>query len=798
MGKQFFCVGNGHLDPMWLWRWQEGSCEVKATIGSALDRMKEYPEFKFVCSSALVYEWIEEFDPKMFEEIKQRVAEGRFIIVGGQYVQPDCNLPSGESFARHSLYSQRYFYEKFGKIARTGYNVDSFGHNGMLPQILKKSGMNNYVFMRPGNHEKDLPGQLFRWVSPDGSSVLAARLSDPYCKKSQNSEEMDEHINNTIDHDPVNDELFFFYGVGNHGGGPTKKNIEMILEARKNHPDMEFIFSDVTDLFERIEYKKDSLPVLEDDLQYHAIGCYSTLSEVKNAVRRGECAMTAAEHFAMLAKVCCDKPLPDDKIMKTAWKDVLFSHFHDSLGGCSIKIAHDDTLHMLSESRAVAARVENNALQTISWQVDTCDASKGIPVMFFNPHGFGVDTVAQVVVEEGNAIYDEQGNQVPCQVVRADAHLVFKKDMAFRVQVPPLGYKTYYVRPVEEFPTFESSLNIENNVLENADYRLEFEGHTGYITRFYDKKREKELLSGYGALPVVIDEYGYDTWAHGKTTFDREIARFADATVSIVEQGPVRCTMKVVSRYNDSTLTQYFTLTETGAPRVRVVADWHEKHKMLKLRYETALETPKAYYEIPFGVKEREADGKEYPGLMWQALRSGEEGLAILNDGKYSFSAKGSAMDITVLRSPYYNDHCAEEDPEGIFTEQGIQEFKYELMPLTQKGWGKVVQKARLLNTPLTSVIENNHKGTLPTENSVLNIEEDNIILSAFKRSEDGTGLVVRAYETDGVETVAHISGAALPVPLEATFTPYSVNTYYLADGADTWKEINFIEMDEI
>ncbi|MBR3844003.1 MAG: hypothetical protein IKM39_00675, partial [Clostridia bacterium] len=269
-------------------------------------------------------------------------------------------------------------------------------------------------------------------------------------------------------------------------------------------------------------------------------------------------------------------------------------------------------------------------------------------------------------------------------------------------------------------------------------------------------------------------------------------------SVTVVENGPVRATIKVVSRYNDSVLTQYFTLAQEGEPQVRAVVDWREKHKMLKLRFETALDTPKAYYEIPFGVKEREADGKEYPGLMWQALHNEQEGLAILNDCKYSFSAKGNAMDLTVLRSPYYNDHCAGYDPEGIFTEQGVHNFRYALLPLEGKDWGKVVQKAKLLNTPLTSIIENNHPGTLPTENSVLTIAENNIILSAFKRSEDDKGIVLRAYETNGVETFAHISGAALPVPLEATFTPYSVNTYYLADGDDCWKEVYLTEWEEM
>ena len=156
-----FLVGNAHLDPIWQWKWQEGSAQAKATLRSALDRMKEFPDFRFVCSSAVVYEWIEEFAPDMFEEVKQRVREGRFIVVGGWYVQPDCNMPGAEGFARQSLYSQRYFYEKLGVTAKVGYNVDSFGHNAMLPQILKKSGMDNYVFMRPGQHEKEMPAELF-------------------------------------------------------------------------------------------------------------------------------------------------------------------------------------------------------------------------------------------------------------------------------------------------------------------------------------------------------------------------------------------------------------------------------------------------------------------------------------------------------------------------------------------------------------------------------------------------------------------------------------------------------------
>ena len=178
--KNFYFVGNAHIDPVWMWRWQEGSCEAKATMRSVLDRMKEFPEFTFVCGASQVFEWIEEFDPAMFEEIRARVQEGRFVIVNGWFVQPDCNLPSGEGFARHSLYGQRYFKEKFGVTARTGYNVDSFGHNANIPQILVKSGMDQYVALRPGPHEMEMPSHVLRWRSPDGSEVLFSRILRAY------------------------------------------------------------------------------------------------------------------------------------------------------------------------------------------------------------------------------------------------------------------------------------------------------------------------------------------------------------------------------------------------------------------------------------------------------------------------------------------------------------------------------------------------------------------------------------------------------------------------------------------
>ncbi|MCL5270827.1 MAG: alpha-mannosidase, partial [bacterium] len=238
-------IGNAHLDPVWLWRWTEGCQEARATFRSALDRMNEFPDFIFTCAQAALYQWIEEIDPAMFEEIRARVREGRWVIAGGWWMQPDCNIPGGESFARQALYSQRYFQSRFGARARVGYNVDSFGHNLMLPQLLTKAGMDAYVMMRPGPGENDtIPRGAFWWESPDGSRVLTFRIYQgpgfaAYGNFGPLDEKIKAHAGILTDAQPL---TMAFYGVGNHGGGPTIENIHEIhrLQAAGEGPQLLF------------------------------------------------------------------------------------------------------------------------------------------------------------------------------------------------------------------------------------------------------------------------------------------------------------------------------------------------------------------------------------------------------------------------------------------------------------------------------------------------------------------------------------------------------------------------------
>ena len=252
-----YMIGNAHLDPVWLWRWQDGFSEILATYRSALDRLYEFPETKFTSACAVYYQWIEKMAPDMFTEIQEMVKQGRWEIVGGWFLQPDCNIPSGESFMRHTLISQRYFKEKFGVIATTGYNVDSFGHNAGIPKILRAGGMENYVFMRPSLTEQGRSESVFWWESDDGSRVAAFRIPIRYNLNAKSLHQLEEIIEKA---NTENQDMMAFYGVGNHGGGPTIRMLHTFNEMNRK----ELRYSTVGAYFDKV--RNDALPAIQEKL----------------------------------------------------------------------------------------------------------------------------------------------------------------------------------------------------------------------------------------------------------------------------------------------------------------------------------------------------------------------------------------------------------------------------------------------------------------------------------------------------------------------------------------------------
>ena len=809
-------IGNAHIDPVWLWRWTEGYQEIKATFQSALDRLDETDDFVFTAACADYYRWVQENAPDMFRRIKARVAEGRWHIVGAMWVQPDCNMPSGEAFARHLLYSQRFFQTQLGVTVKTGYNVDSFGHNAMLPALLRRAGIENYVFLRPGKHENaDIPYPLFKWTAPDGSSVNAFRIIDGY---GGGYDSVEADIQRALEmEDKMGYPIMCFYGVGNHGGGPTIKNIASIRAYQKDGArGAEVVFSDPDAYFAEIKGLDLDLPEWKGELQHHASGCYSATSLIKRLNRRAENALLRCEFFAALSHSLTGHEAGS---LAQGWRNLLFNQFHDVLCGCCIREAYDDAQSQLYEAVSLAAREENAALQKISWRVDTVRGipgrvrSKeshfalwelnglGTPVIVFNPHPFAAEAPVQFFGGVAQAT-DENDAEVPVQVVRASrTNGRDKWDSIFMARVPALGYRLYWVYLAEKGQASADSirtpadndaaqiaasgLKISTHALENRHIAAHFDPESGALNSLVLKESGREILKR-PARPRLVDIEHADTWAHGIFTFDRMRESFGAARFQVLETGPVRAKLRVTTAAGRSTLTQDYTLyADADQLEVEVCLDLREDFRMLKLCFPVAAKRPRARAEIAYGVIERPLDGREETGQRWMEVGDDAGGLAVLNDGKYSFSAVDGELRLTVANSSIYADHYGQEtrDDLCVHADIGVQRFRYALVPHAG-GWQEVglARRGEVFNRGLTHIVETYHEGDLPAVYEGLRVDAENVSVGAIKRAEDGDGWVLRAVETAGRPVEATVEAPLWNRSIQLRFTPLEIKTVFVPD----------------
>lgn len=842
-----YLIGNAHLDPAWLWPWQEGYGEVKSTFTAAMQRMEEFPEFIFTCSSAAYYKWMEEDYPEIFEMIKEYVKQGKWNIAGGWWVQPDCNIPCGEVFARHSLYGQNYFKSRFGKICKTGYNVDSFGHNASLPQILRNSGMEHYVCQRPSEKEMHLEQSVFHWMSRDGSCVTCARLTNGYATNTL--ELLKEMIQKTAKScEEEHRDLLLFYGVGNHGGGPTAEMLRYLSEQIRDGNSEQLRFSDVDQYFSDLGDKRETLPILKGDLQHHASGCYSAHSELKKKYRRAENALLHAEKYAILGNYLCNSKYNKEKFNEL-WESLLFNTFHDILCGCSIKPVCDEALNQLGSVISESETMTNRAVQAIASCIDTLkeeslfEARKnlGQPIIVFNPHSWDVTVPVRVRMlreidssaEEFYA-YDSTGNKLAVQPFMSEHLLWEDKDGVFLAEVPTYGYKLYYVKgrktaeeqdalpctvPAEICGTAEAGQNrsdagLETNVgvkvremadgfieMENERIIVRLERLSGLISCIIEKASGRKLLSVPSGTAAVYEDWENDTWAHGNFYFNQKVGEFQCTGMKILEQGPVRCIVKADYRYGESRLSQRFILYQNRR-RVRVEADavWYEKHKILKLLFPTGVTEESNTYQIPFGTIRKECTGEEQVTTGWFDITGrnsdGEKcGILLLSDSKYSFSAEKDTIGMTALRSAIYADHGGKRKPDldYDYLDQGNQSFTYEVVP--HSGEIRHWEADRLLaelNTEYAVVKDSYHKGELEDEKSFCHVNCDNIIISSVKRALADDSLVIRAYESEGraVEVEIQIFGRSAALH----FSAYEVKTFKI-DQDNVICETDFTEM---
>ena len=818
MDKVNKLIGNAHLDPIWLWRWQEGCGEVLQTFRSALDRLKEYNDFVFTCSSAAYYKWVEEIDPQMFEEIRAMVKKGRWVPVNGWWVQPDCNMPSGESFARQALYSQLYYYEKFGITCKTGYNVDSFGHNANMPQLLNKGGMYSYVFQRPDISENSgIPENLFWWDGPDGSRVMTYRTPTGYV--AHGKEDIDYKLDIIEQRaEETGHGMMLFYGVGNHGGGPTKGDIEYLKENLEREGYNELEFSSPDEYFEDMLNELLEIPVWNDELQHHASGCYSATSLVKALNRMAENALAAAEKWDTISSIVADSK-PETKEFESAWQKVCFNQFHDIMCGCSIMEAYEDVKASEGYAMNIASEKYNNAVLRIARKIDTwvegvsdpvlqerhlSGADNGFPrpVVVFNPHSYEAEIPVRVH-HPSKAVSDSEGNDILFQNVRSsrsnDNHL----DTLFVAKVPSLGYATYWLE-VDHDARAEKEISAEQDFfMENEYMAVEIDSETGFIKQLLDKNTGVDLAGdNFLAIPTIIDDHKTDTWAHKVFKFNEIKGLMELQKIERVETGALRSVIRTTHKFNDSYLTQDFILTK-GQKTLRVdcKAMWQEKFTLLKFAFPTGGSDAISTYEIPCGFIKRPCDGDEEPALNWADLTVTKDGkrvgVSVMSDSKYSYDCPGAELRLTALRNVIFADHYSDRPAANFnFTDEGLNRFSYGIyLHDGEAETSDVVKEAHMFNNNVVAVPESYHKGVLPQKDSYLYTNLDNVVVTALKRCEDGSGdLIIRLYETKGIESSkGYVMSKLFDNGFWYDIGKHEIKTFRI-DRDTNVREVNFLE----
>jgi alpha-mannosidase len=793
-------TGNSHIDAAWLWPWTETVDVVKRTFGTALQLMYEYPEYTYTQSAAAYNEWIADKYPDMNAEIARRIKEGRWEIVGGMWVEPDLNMPDGESLVRQILVGKRWFKQQYGVDTRIGWNPDSFGYTWQLPQIYKKSGIDYFVTQKMAWCDTNqLPFKFFWWESPDGSKVLTYFPHD-YANDNLNLVRLARDFTIAQKQATGLPGIMDLYGIGDHGGGPTRAILDEGFHwAAPGHVTPKIEFGTAQSYFSLLEYQiapdspvwdyksiakgytpppalagKVNIPTWKSELyfEYHR-GVMTTQANHKRNMREAEVEVLNAEKWASLAWLN-GREYPGKELTED-WKKVLFNQFHDTAAGSGIGRIYKDAQKDYDVVRWSTNEIGAGALEAMAERINTnTKADNTIPIVVYNPLGWERSgrVTAKVQLPEGwsgLAVYD--GNRK----IEWHGESISKGPLkVFEISfwanaVPSLGYKLFKLSAFKPngiaehgpYDNDETSFTIQNEFLSMVVNRK-----TGCISSIFDKKSKFEMLAARACgneLQAFKDTpKDYDAWNIDPGTLDAAPTLLHDAdSVEPASHAIGISTIRVTRHWQNSKFVQTIRLEE-GSNQVDIdnEIDWHESHVLLKAAFPLAASGPFATYEIPYGTIDRattrnnswEQAQFEVPAMRWADLGGigsdgKQHGLSVLNQSKYGYDAVGNVLRLTLLRSPKWPD--AEAD-------MGHHHFHYALYPHAGT-WKEAltVRHGYEYNYPLTAVVTTAHPGTLPASHSFASVAPENVVLTAVKKAEDANGLIFRVYEWAGKETTA-------------------------------------------
>ena len=741
---QFTCCGHAHIDTAWLWPYAETIRKCSRSFSSVVRLMEQYPDYHFSQSQPQLYEFAKEHYPRLYEEIRKRVREGRWEPIGCMWVEADTNIPSGESLIRQIIFGRRFIKEEFGVDTDVLWLPDVFGYSAALPQILKKSGVDYFTTVKLiwGNQFNQIPYSSFWWQGIDGSRVLAhfpphgdyntQILPEPLRRAQESYKEKDRSSH-----------VLLQYGWGDGGGGPSKAHLEHLKLAKDLEGLPRCVQGRGHDFFQKLRAEADSFPTWQGELYFELHrGTYTTQARTKWNNRKAELALRDAEMLSTAAMVL-GAPYPADDLAR-AWKLVLKNQFHDVIPGSSVPVVYKDAEE---DYKQVFSLVKNAAARAEAFIADRMDTSgPGMPIVVFNTLSWARDDAALVTLPDtaSYSVLDASGAPVPSQISK-DGQTLY-----FTAHAPPLGAAVYrLVRGAA--PEVEPGVTVSPTLLENRFFRIELDDRA-LITSIHDKAAGREVVPDGEAAnvfqlfedkPCAWDAWDIDFFYREKGWEISDIE-----SIEVEELGPVVGALRLTRRFGSSSVEQWIVIY-AESPRLDFVTkvDWHEKQKLLKVAFPVTINSPTARYEIQFGNLERPTHWNtswdfakfEVCGHKWADLAEGGYGVSLLNDCKYGYDIHENVMRLTLLRSTTAPDPTAD---------RGEQFFTYSLYPHQgDYAASGTVRAAYELNVPLRVLLTSAHTGAVPPRASLFNLNADNMVLDTVKKAEDDECIVLRFYE---------------------------------------------------
>jgi alpha-mannosidase len=814
-------ICNAHLDPVWLWEWEEGAAAAISTFRTAADLCDEFDAFVFNHNEALLYRWVEEYEPALFARIQRLVQVGKWHIMGGWYLQPDCNMPSGEAFVRQALLGRRYFAEKFGARPTTAINFDPFGHTRGLVQILTGCGYDSYLVSRPDQGSFPIPRDEFIWEGYDGSRVTVARSWAGYNSGlGQAVRKLEQYLASHPEGEP----RYLLWGVGDHGGGASRQDLRMLAKWTTEHAATGAMHSTPEAFFADLHASGVELPLIRSGLNSWAVGCYTSQARIKQQHRRLENELWQAEKMATAAWLNDLLPYPQEDLQE-AMRVLAQVEFHDSLPGSSIQPVEEMALRQMDHALELLSRLRTRSFFALA-QGQPAAKEGEIPVLVYNPHPYPVSAVVECEFQMADQNWADEftlaeayaGESIlPTQVEQeaSSLNLDWRKRVVFQANLAPARMNRFDMRlkrvPARPQPEMLSGSGVL--VHRNAEMEVHVNLDTGLLDKLWIDGTD--FLSAGAFCPLVIWDDA-DPWAMRVDSFrslegafhllDRaEAARFSGLArpllpaVRVVEDGAVRMVVEALLGFRESRICQRYKLPKQGTQiEVETRVYWNEKDRMLKLAVPTPFTRGRAVGQTAFGVEPLRPEGKESVAQRWAAIvdENGQHSLTLINSGTYGLDHLYGELRLSLLRSAAYSCHPINDRPYLPDNRFSPRMDQGERLYRTWLNAGPAEERLKWIDHEATALGEQPVAlsffpyggGKLPSP--LIELDDTTIQMSALKRAEDGDGVIVRLFNPTGETRGTTVRG--LLGEQHVVLGAFKVRTFRVRSGE--WTETNLVE----